>query len=157
MKVSNKTQCNRYEDFAGKLYGKRCRTITSSLNLACLMGFIVSYIVYIKSMLPTILLLFWTEDQLPGIFVSDTWGQIFWAIIFSFALLFPMSIPRSINALRFSSLFGVLCSVYLSLAVFFVFYCDKEMVPTPSENLADAELFTVSAPLAGLTHCLVRL
>jgi len=114
------------------------------------MGFITSYIVYIKSMLPTILLLFWTEDQLPNIFVSDFWGQAFWATVFSFALLFPMSIPRSINALRFSSLFGVLCSVYLSLAVFFVFYCDKEMVPSPSENLADAELFTVSTLSLGI-------
>jgi|Transcript_24315 amino acid permease len=83
-------------------------------------------------MLPEILLLFWNEDELPGFIVSDTWGQRFWATIFSFALLFPMSIPRSINALRFSSLFGVLCSVYLSLAVFFVFWCDKELVPSPS-------------------------
>jgi hypothetical protein len=48
VKVANKTQCNRYEDFAFKLYGNKCRTITSALNLACLMGFIVSYIVYIK-------------------------------------------------------------------------------------------------------------
>ena len=59
-------------------------------------------------------------------------------------MLFPMSIPRSINALRFSSLFGVLCSVYLSLAVFFVFYCDKEMVPNPKQNFENAELFNVS-------------
>ena len=62
VKVSNKTQCNRYEDFAFKLYGAKCRTITSALNLACLMGFITSYIVYIKSMMPTILLLFLTEE-----------------------------------------------------------------------------------------------
>ena len=120
------------------------------------MGFITSYIVYIKSMLPTILLLFWTEDELPGFIVSDVWGQIFWATIFSFALLFPMSLPRSINALRFTSFFGVLCSVYLSLAVFFVFYCDKSLVPDPKKNFEDAELFTVSDSLClsqpNLTH-----
>lgn len=132
VKVSNRTQCNRYEDFASKLYGSRCKTITSILNLACLMGFITSYIVYIKSMLPQILLIFWTKDQLPNFIVSEGWGQVFWATLFSFALLFPMSLPRSINALRFTSLFGVLCSVYLSLAVFFVFYCDKDMVEDPS-------------------------
>ena len=145
--VSNRTQCNRYEDFAQKLYGSRCRTITSALNLACLMGFITAYIVYIKSMLPSILLLFWTEQELPNFIVSDGWGQIFWATLFAFLMLFPMSIPRSINALRFSSFFGVLCSVYLSLAVFFVFYCDKELVPYPSQNLRDAELFSVSNEL----------
>jgi len=144
VKVSNRTQCNRYEDFAQKLYGSTMRQVTSALNLACLMGFITSYIVYIKSMLPEILLLFWTEDELPGFIVDKTWGQIFWATMFSFLMLLPMSIPRSINALRFSSLFGVLCSVYLTLAVFFVFYCDKDLVPNPGKNFEDAELFTVS-------------
>ena len=133
VKVSNKTQCNRYEDFAQKLYGSRCRSITSGLNLACLMGFITSYIVYIKSMLPEIILLFKTEEEM-GWIVSDKWGQVFWATIFSFVLLFPLSLPRSINALRFSSLFGVLCSVYLSLAVFFVFYCDNTLVPDPAQK-----------------------
>ena len=107
------------------------RKVTSGLNLACLMGFITSYIVYIKSMLPEILLLFWTEDELPGIFVDKTWGQIFWRPC-SFVMLLPMSLPRSINALRFTSLFGVLCSVYLALAVFAVYYCDKDLVPHPS-------------------------
>ena len=95
-------------------------------------------------MLPEILLKFWTEDELPAFIVSDGWGQIFWATIFSFAMLFPMSLPRSINALRFTSFFGVLCSVYLSLAVFFVFYCDKDLVPDPKKNLQDANLFTLS-------------
>ena len=108
------------------------------------MGFITSYIVYIKSMLPEILLLFWTEDELPNFIISDMWGQVFWATIFSFAMLFPMSLPRSINALRFTSLFGVLCSVYLSLAVFFVYYCDESMVADPKKNLQDANLFSVS-------------
>jgi amino acid permease len=144
VKVSNRTQCNRYEDFAFKLYGHRCRQITSGLNLACLIGFGISYIVYVKSMLPEILLKFWTVDELPAFIVSDEWGQIFWATLFSFGMLLPMSLPRSINALRYSSLFGVLCSVYLSLAVFFVFYCDKEMVPDPAQNFKDAELFTLS-------------
>ena len=144
VKVSNTTKCNRYEDFAEKLYGSRCRWITSFLNLLCLMGFIMSYIVYIKQMLPEILALFWDKDSLPDFIESDSWGQVFWATIFSFGLLFPMSLPRSINALRFSSLFGVLCSVYLTLAVFFVFYCDKEIVPEPSKNFSDANLFDVS-------------
>ena len=74
VKVSNRTQCNRYEDFAQKLYGDRCRKITSGFNLACLMGFITAYIVYIKSMLPEILLKFWTEEELPDFVVSDGWG-----------------------------------------------------------------------------------
>lgn len=94
VKVANETQCNRYEDFAQKLYGKRCRTVTSLLNLVCLMGFVMSYIVYVKSMLPQILLLFWTEEQLPALIGNTFGGQVFWGTLFSFLMLFPMSIPR---------------------------------------------------------------
>ena len=55
-----------------------------------------------------------------------------------------MSIPRSVNALRFSSLFGVLCSIYLVLAVTFVFFLDKSIVPDFSKNFAEAKLFKLS-------------
>lgn len=52
-----------------------------------------------------------------------------------------MSLPRSVNALRFSSLFGMLCSIYLCLAVAFVFLCNRKLVPNPGENFAKAKLF----------------
>jgi len=35
---------------------------------------------------------------------------------------------------------GVLCSVYLSLAVMFVFFCNRKLVPHPIENIKKAEL-----------------
>ena len=63
--VSTATGVHRYEDFAYKLYGSRCRSITSVCNLLCLIGFIMSYIVYIKSMMPDLLLLIWSREQLP--------------------------------------------------------------------------------------------
>mmetsp|Transcript_17105 Transcript_17105/g.12152 ORF Transcript_17105/g.12152 Transcript_17105/m.12152 type:complete len:161 (-) Transcript_17105:1121-1603(-) len=59
---SNYTGRHRYEDIALKLYGSKCRVITSILSLLCLMGFIMSFIVYIKTMMPLILLNFWTAD-----------------------------------------------------------------------------------------------
>ena len=55
-----------------------------------------------------------------------------------------MSIPRSASALRFSSLFGVLCSMYLSLAVLCVFFSNKELVPKPSDNLSKIKPFIVT-------------
>lgn len=55
-----------------------------------------------------------------------------------------MSIPRTINALRFTSLFGVLCSMYLALAVVGVFFCDKTVVPDYKANLSKIEAFRFS-------------
>jgi len=45
-------------------------TLMSVLNLTCLMGYIVAYIVYMKTMIPTLLLLFWTEDELPDFLIG---------------------------------------------------------------------------------------
>ena len=57
-----------------------------------------------------------------------------------------MSLPRNASALRFSSLFGVLCSLYLSLAVMFVFFTtdNRDLVPSVSENLSLMKPFKLS-------------
>ena len=47
--ASNHTNRHRYEDIADALYGKRFATFTSLMNLLCLMAFIMSYIVYVRS------------------------------------------------------------------------------------------------------------
>jgi len=71
-------------------------------------------------------------------------ANYFWGLLFAFLVLFPMSIPRSVNALRFSSLFGVLCSMYLCLAVTLVFFTNRSIVPSPSENLKQIQAFKFS-------------
>ena len=46
--TSNYTQRHRYEDMAASLFGKKMSIFTSAMNLLCLMGFIMSYIVYVR-------------------------------------------------------------------------------------------------------------
>ena len=43
------TNRNRYEDMALVLFGKKFAFFTSVMNLLCLMGFIMSYIVYVST------------------------------------------------------------------------------------------------------------
>ncbi len=107
VKASTHTNRYRYEDIALVLYGERFSKITSVMNLLCLMAFTMSYIVYIKEAIPEIILIF--APNLDSFIVSTEWGEKFWGTIFSFGILFPMSLPRSINALRYSSAFGVFC------------------------------------------------
>lgn len=127
--VSSITGKDRYEDMARHLYNKRVERITCILNIICLMGFTMSYIVFIKSMVPEILMDYISD--LPYWLSKNYEGEAIWCTIFSFAVLFPLSIPRSISALRYSSLFGVLCSIYLVLAVIIVFWVDKKLVKDP--------------------------
>ena len=77
----------------------------------------------------------------PYIINNNNTGTRFWGIIFTYCILFPMSVPRNASALRFTSLFGVLCSMFLCFAVILVFFTDKTMVPSPSDNLSQIEPF----------------
>ena len=45
---SNHTNRHRYEDIALALYGRKMSLFTSVMNLLCLIGFIVAYIVYVN-------------------------------------------------------------------------------------------------------------
>ena len=145
VKCSVKTGRTRYEDIALAIYGPRWAFWTSVLNLGCLMGFTFSYIVYVKKAIPSIIQMYVDEDKIPVILRNEQWGgNIFWGIIFSFGIMFPMSIPRSASALRFTSLFGVLCSMYLCLGVTGLFFSSKDIVADPSKNLGELEAFKVS-------------
>jgi hypothetical protein len=44
-------------------------------------------------------------------------------------ILFPLSIPRNASTLLFSSVSGVVCSMYLSISVATVFLADKTNIP----------------------------
>ena len=58
--------------------------------------------------------------------------------------MFPMSIPRNVSALRYASLMGFLCSVYLVLVVMIIFWTDKSIVPNPRDNWNAASLGKVA-------------
>jgi len=116
VKCSELTGRTRYEDIALKIYGPRAARITSILNLICLIGFEISYIVFVSKAVPEIFNINYDNKFILKIICS---------IIYSFCILLPMSIPRNVSALRYFSLAGVLCSMYLSLAVAGVFLKNK--------------------------------
>ena len=136
--VASITGKDRYEDMARHLYNKRIEKITCVLNIICLMGFTMSYIVFIKGMVPEILMDY--IDNLPSWLDKSYTGEAVWCTIFTFGILFPLSIPRTISALRYSSLFGVLCSIYLVLAVIIVFWVDHKLNKDPIKNFGKAKL-----------------
>jgi len=144
VKSSEHTDRTRYEDIALALYGKKVSIFTSILNLVCLIGFTFSYIVYVKKAIPGIIEMYADKDTLPEWIANTPKGNVFWGVAFSFLILFPMSIPRNASALRYSSLLGVLCSMYLSLAVTIVFFTDKDIVPNTKDNFSKMEPFRVS-------------
>ncbi len=70
---AEKTNSTRYEDFAEATLGPTWAKITGWVNVVCLVGFGTSYIVFIKILVPHVLIvIFWGEipknfDPLPAI------------------------------------------------------------------------------------------
>jgi len=79
--VAAKTKTDRYEDMARTLYNKRVEKVVSVLNIICLVGFGMSYIVFVKQTVPFIILKF--VAKLPAWCDDTQYGQAFWAVLFS--------------------------------------------------------------------------
>ena len=144
VRCSENTNRTRYEDIADAIYGKKVARMTSFCNLACLIAFTIAYIVYIKKAVPEIIEHYQGKENVPEWIGNTDDGKKVWGTLFSFLVLFPISLTRSVNALRYSSLFGVLCSMYLCIAVTFVFFIDKDVVPDWKSNFSRIEAFRVS-------------
>ena len=52
VKCSQYCEATRYEDIAMKLYGTRCSKFTSVMILLTMLGFVIAYIVLLKTLLP---------------------------------------------------------------------------------------------------------
>lgn len=64
-----------------------------------MLGFVTSFVVFIKAVVPhTIMLVLWgridfEEDPLPIVFGKGVWtGQIYWATVYCFLILLPISL-----------------------------------------------------------------
>jgi amino acid permease len=70
----------------------------------------------------------WSKGKhLPNWIGNTNQGQIVWALLFSFCLLFPISLPRELKALRFSSFMSFGISIFVVFSVFFCSFREKKI------------------------------
>lgn len=115
---AEKTGGRSYEEIAFKLYGKPGMTITSICNLLCNIGFLISYIVLFKNLMPYTLHTFGADKALPNWLQDNETGKRVWATLYCFLLLFPVSLPRNLSALRFSSFMSFGISLFMVFTIF---------------------------------------
>ena len=73
-------------------------------------------------------------------------GYVFWAALFSYAVVFPLALERKLSALRFASLFSFFCGVYVVLVLVCVCLANRTINPDLSESLSTAATqFNLSA------------
>lgn len=93
--------------------------------------------------MPNIIALFVDAKSIPEFIGPTRHGHMFWGAVITYGIIFPISLPRTVNALRYASAFGVFCVIYLAIAIFVIFWADDRLVPSPLENFKEANLFTV--------------
>ena len=136
MKASEKTGEFKYEKLAMLSLSPFWVKFTSISMIASMLGFAITYIIYIKTLLPHIVLIFvnpdynpFEPDPLPEIFGNNRWsGQIFYTFVYSFLFAFPLSVPRSLHNLWFSSLIGLICAIYLAITIPSILFFSKSIV-----------------------------
>ena len=114
------------------LGSKRYRMLISSAMIIALLGFTTAYISLSKTMIPRIIQVTVSEAnylQLPYWLQDNERSKIIWATIFSFGILLPMACFRKLSMLRFTSVFGVVCTTTIMLVLLYEFLFNDKVVP----------------------------
>lgn len=113
----------RYEDIAMSLYGPAGLKFTSVCNILCNIGFLVTYIVLFKNLMPYTIELLMGNDTDPSIHLPNwigktSTGHMVWAFSFTYLCVLPLSIPRKLTALRFTSFMSFGISMFIVCTIF---------------------------------------
>ena len=115
-------------------------------NLLTMLSYNISYITFFKTLAPYMVeLIVGDKDDIPSFLGYGVWeGQVFWAGIYCFVIMTPMSLPRTVGVLRYNSLFGILWSFYMIAVVVCIFFFDRTMVPNMAESFKKVKYIEIS-------------
>ena len=65
--------------------------------------------------------------SLPKILSSSFEGEVFWAFLFCYTVVFPLTLARKVSVLRFASLFSFICGIYVVLVLVCVCLCNRNI------------------------------
>ena len=128
------TGLKTYGDFAQVAFNgsKLMRNLVSICIMISLLGFTTAYISLAKTLIPSIIAYSLTDERyaaMPYCLQNNETGRLVFATIFTFVVLLPMACFRELSMLRYTSFFGVFCSVILMFALIYEFVENEEVVP----------------------------
>jgi len=97
----------RYEDFAMHCWGRTASKLVGACILTSLLGFVTSYIVFVKTLIPQMLKLFIGEGSVPEFLAEGQWkGELVWGTVYVVFVMCPLSLPKNIGSLGYFSTLG---------------------------------------------------
>ena len=135
----------RYEDFALHCWGAKASRLVGMCNLVSMLGFVTSYIVFVKTLIPQILQLFFGENAIPEMLGEGQWkGELVWGTVYVFCVMLPLSLPKKIGSLGYFSTLGWMCALYITLWFIFLFFGNKSSISSTSLRFDNAKYFSSS-------------
>ena len=71
------------------------------------------------------------DHKIPKIIGDDFTGHLIWLSLFCFFLLLPMSLPRQLNNLRYTSLVSFCISIFIVLVIFSLCFVKTKAIEKP--------------------------
>ena len=152
-RCSDHWQAKIYEEIAMQAYGPKMAKYTICMEVMCQLGFVVAYVVLLKTLLPHTLDQL-TYKKLPIWISTSIQGQKVWAFVFCFTVILPMSVPRELSSARYSNMVCFIFAVYFSLTIILTCFFDKALVPSLSTNVLDAALDPQMPLFSGIVTCI---
>ena len=123
--------------------------------MLCNQGFLVTYIVLFKNLMPYTIELLMGHDKdktktLPNIIGDTDTGRIMWAFIFTYVCVFPLSLPRKLTALRYSSFMSFGISLFIVFTIFSLSFKETADEGPYRYDFKDRWDYAVSAPKISL-------
>ena len=115
------TDSDSLEYIAHIAFGEIVGKITSYSMLMCLMGYVTSYIVVVKTLTPYLIKRIF-ENSLPLFMENEEYLKIMVATFYTVFFLLPLSLSRNMGALRFTSLFGFACCIFVVIVITMIFW-----------------------------------
>lgn len=123
-----------FDEIALKAYGPWTAKFTSAMMILTQMGYIIANVILVKTMLPLGL-----ETQfkrpLHPLIANTSGGQTFWAAVFTFGVVMPLSMPRELSSAIYTNVLCLFFGIYLMVAIAINFLIDRENVPYIPEAL----------------------
>ncbi len=75
------------------------------------------------------------QKKLPTYMGETKEGYIFWSALFSYGVIFPLTLARKLSALTFTSLVSFFCGIYVVLVLVMTCLFNKDLTPELGKSL----------------------
>lgn len=145
----NASQTPTYKDIAQAALGPTAGTAVAAIMAVYTLGSCVSFVVLLGDFLPALVCENGCNTPAQALF-----GQrVVMQAMVGWAVLYPLSLPRQLNALRYTSALSTACIVYTSLMVGIRALTGPRAPPSDVALFNGVEGLAISAPILAVSLC----